>query len=272
MKRYPSILILSILVFGFFTVIAGAESIKDIYNATLVENDQETSNISFDELKKILKEKRATVIDARTPKEFAIDHIPGVFNVSGKLGGAITGAEYVADVEEIGRILKGNKSAPLVVYCSGPFCGKSKRLSRALLRAGYTNVRRFQLGIPVWRALGGITEVELGGVRYVAGKNQNAVFIDTRDPKEYEAGTILNSKNIHLSGVKEGKTDREVTRANKDGRLPIEDHNARIIVLGKNGAQARAVAEDIVRRAYHNVSYYPGTFETVRPEFDKSGK
>jgi hypothetical protein len=68
------------------------------------------------------------------------------------------------------------------------------------------------------------------------------------DPKEYESGTLLNSKNIHLSDVKKGKTDREVTRANNDGRLPIEDHNARIIVLGKNGAKARAVAGDIVRR------------------------
>jgi hypothetical protein len=42
-------------------------------------------------------------------------------------------------------------------------------LSRAPFRAGYNNVRRFQLGIPVWRALGSITEVELEGVRYVAG-------------------------------------------------------------------------------------------------------
>jgi hypothetical protein len=29
----------------------------------------------------------------------------------------------------------------------GPFCGKSKRLAEELLEAGYTNVRRYQLGM-----------------------------------------------------------------------------------------------------------------------------
>ena len=42
-----------------------------------------------------------------------------------------------------------------MLYCNGPYCGKSKRLSADLAAAGYTNVRRYQLGIPIWRALGG---------------------------------------------------------------------------------------------------------------------
>jgi hypothetical protein len=51
-----------------------------------------------------------------------------------------------------------------VLYCNGPFCGKSKRLSEELITAGYTNVRRYQLGIPVWRALFGVTEIEFAGL------------------------------------------------------------------------------------------------------------
>ena len=42
--------------------------------------------------------------------------------------------------------------ARVVLYCNGPFCQKSKRLAAELLEAGFTNVRRYQLGMPTWRA------------------------------------------------------------------------------------------------------------------------
>jgi hypothetical protein len=48
----------------------------------------------------------------------------------------------VSDVAEIGRVLNGEKSAPIVLYCNGPFCGKTKRLAEELLGARFTNVRR----------------------------------------------------------------------------------------------------------------------------------
>lgn len=44
----------------------------------------------------------------------------------------------------------------------------------------------------------------------------------------------------------------------------MEDHNARIIVFGGSADEARAVAEEIARNAFHNVSYYGGTVEQVR--------
>jgi rhodanese-related sulfurtransferase len=43
----------------------------------------------------------------------------------------------------------------------------------------------------------------------------------------------------------------------------MEDHNTRIIVFGRDGAQAKAVAEAIVQEAFHNVAYFGGTFETL---------
>ena len=52
-------------------------------------------------------------------------------------------------------------------------------------------------------------------------------------------------------------------RAKDDGRLPMEDHNTRILVVGADAASARYVAEALTREAFHNVSYFPGPFETV---------
>ena len=47
-------------------------------------------------------------------------------------------------------------------------------------------------------------------------------------------------------------------KAKDDGRLPMEDHNTRIVVFGRDAAQARALAEAIAREAFHNVAYFPG--------------
>ena len=61
-----------------------------------------------------------------------------------------------------------------------------------------------------------------------------------------------------LSGVKPGKDVGEVKKAKDDGRLPMEDHNTRIIVFGRDEAQAKAVTEAIAQEAFHNVSYFAG--------------
>ena len=226
----------------------------NIHQATLAETGQKTSEVSTEEFRRILMEKTATVFDARPFKEFAISHIPGAVNVAAKAGQPIS--LYISDVAEIGRVVKGNKAASIILYCNGPFCGKSKRLATELLEAGYNNVRRYQLGIPVWRALGGVTQIEAEGVRYVMENDRTAVFIDAREAVEFKAGSIAGARNIPQSGLKPGKDVGEIKAAKDDGRLPMEDHNTRIIVFGKTAQQARAVAEAIAAEAFHNVSLF----------------
>jgi len=64
--------------------------------------------------------------------------------------------------------------------------------------------------------------------------------------------------------VEPGKDVGEVRRAKDDGRLPMEDHNTRIVVFGRDATQARALAEAIAREAFHNVAYFPGQFDALR--------
>jgi rhodanese-related sulfurtransferase len=250
------------LALGVYAPYASGQAVLNIQQATLLEPDQKTPEISTEELRNILAEKSATVFDARPFNEYAVSHIPGAVNVSAKPGVPIS--LYVSDVAEIGRVVQDNKAAPIVLYCNGPFCGKSKRLAEELRVAGYTNVRRYQLGIPVWRALGGITEIEAEGVQHVREKDQTAVWIDARDPEEFAAHPVPHARNLPLSGVKPGKDVGEVKKAKDDGRLPMEDHNTRIIVFGRDGAQAKGVAEAMAREAFHNVSYFAGPLERLR--------
>ncbi|HSD69298.1 MAG TPA: rhodanese-like domain-containing protein, partial [Woeseiaceae bacterium] len=162
------------------------------------------------------------------------------------------------------RVVSGNKAAPIVLYCNGPFCGKSKRLAAELLDAGYTNVRRYQLGIPAWRALVGLTQIEPEALRHVIENDRTAVFIDAREAAEFAAGSIAQARNIPQSGLKPGKDVGEIRAAKDDGRLPMEDHNTRIIVFGETAEQAKAVAEAIAKEAFHNVSFLDASFEQVK--------
>lgn len=254
---------------GFFCLVAlacpwpaHAQSPASIHRATLMEADQKAKEVSTEELRIILAERSATVFDTRPAREYAISHIPGAVNVSAKPG--VPMSFYVSDVAEIGRVLKGNKAAPVILYCNGPFCGKSKRLASELLEAGYTSVRRYQLGAPVWRALGGLMQTEPEGVRYVAENDRTAVFIDAREAAEFRLGSAAQARSIPQSLLKPGKDVGEIKAAKDDGRLPMEDHNTRLIVFGKTAEQAKAVAQAITREAFHNVSFFDGGFEQFK--------
>ena len=227
-----------------------------------MEPDQKTREVSTEELQRILGEGTAVVFDVRPPHEFAVSHIPGAMNVSPKPG--VSMSLYISDVAEIGRVLKGDKGRAIVLYCNGPFCGKSKRVATELLDAGYTNVRRYQLGIPVWRALGGVTQVEPDGIRRVVASDRTAVLIDAREAAEFKAGSVTNAKSLPRSGLKPGKDVGEVKAAKDDGRLPMEDHNTRILVFGATTDQARAVAEAIAKEAFHNVSFFDGSIDQFK--------
>jgi len=254
--------VLSTLVLFGSVVAAHGQTLGNIFQATLGESGQQTAEVSTEQLKRILADQSAVVLDTRPFREFAISHIPGARNVAAKPG--VPMSAYVSDVAEIGRLIEGKRETPLVLYCNGPYCGKSKRLAEELLTAGYTNVRRYQLGIPVWRALGGLTEIEAEGLRHVVANDRTAVLIDAREVDVFRTGSLPNARSIPRSGVLEGKDVGEVKRAKDDGRLPMEDHNTRLIVIGREVTEARYVAEALAREAFHNVAYFRGRFEEAQ--------
>lgn len=218
---------------------AGAASAGvDIYQGTLLEKEK-TTDVSTEELRQALVQKNAFVFDARSAREYAISHIPGALN---------------GTVADIARQVP-DKAAPIILYCNGPFCPLSKNLADQLLQAGYTNVRRYQLGMPTWRALVGPSQIERDGVRYVLEGDKTAVLFDTRSPDEFNAGSLPGARNLPLADLDKAKTD---------GRLPGQDHNTRIVVFGQDGEQARAVAEALAKLAFDNVTFYNDAFETLR--------
>ena len=202
--------------------------------------------VSTAELQAALNKASAVVLDARPFEEYAVSHIPGARTVPGKPG--TTPALYVADVTSILSTIP-DKNTSLILYCNGLNCGRSKRFADELIKAGYQNVRRYQLGAPAWRAFGRVMQVEKQALVELLAQDSTAVLIDARET--VGAGPQLrNAKWIPL---------RDASKAKDDGRLPMTDHNTRIFIVGDNGAQARAVGEAIVHDAFHNVSFFDGS-------------
>ena len=112
--------VLSVLIFMVllvqvsFTEAKGTCSVKE---SIVVESNNKTPQISTRELREILTDDNATVFDARPFKEFAISHIPGSQNLAAKPG--VEKAVYISDAKEVERIIPGQKSALIVLYCNG---------------------------------------------------------------------------------------------------------------------------------------------------------
>lgn len=243
MRRFPiKLLVVLLLASGASTALSLGQAKTSVSQTTLEEAGQFTPEISTEDLKKILRTKSERVLDVRSTTEFAIAHIPGAISV------------YEKELERLVQLFP-DKAAKFVLYCNGPYCGKSKRLAEQLVKLGYTGVRRYQLGLPVWRALGNTVQTDIEGLRYVIAKDKTAVFVDARTAPEFAKKSIPGAVNIRPG---------EAEKANEDGRLPYHDKGTRVIVFANSAAEARTVSEEIAKKAYWNASYFSGTFADVR--------
>lgn len=107
-----------LLLLNVSTTISAKETCA-IHQATLMEHKEEAPEISNNELKELLAGQNAAVFDARPFKEYAVSHIPGALNLSAKPG--VEKAVYVSDAAEVGRVVMGNTSALIVLYCNGMY-------------------------------------------------------------------------------------------------------------------------------------------------------
>jgi rhodanese-related sulfurtransferase len=212
-----------------------------VYETTLEEQNQKTPELATDELKALLAKGGAIVFDARPIEEYATAHIPG---------------SLILDEKQLGRFTQSypDRNISIVVYSNGPYCDRARLRSEDLLRLGYTRISRYQLGLPVWRALGNTAETSLQGFRQVT-RDGNSVIVDARSRAEYAAGTVPGAQVI-LAG--------EVSKAEKDRRLRYLDHGTRVLVFANNGNDARLVADELARNAYSNASYFGGTYVDLK--------
>lgn len=222
----------------------------NVLQATLGETNQKTGEASTEDVRRILADGSAVLIDSRKRSEYVAGHIAGAKNAAPE-----PGAPPAAFVAEVSKLAGGDKSKALVLYCNGQNCQASRQLAAQLLEAGFTNVRRYQLGLPMWRALNGPVEIELEGILRVYKIDQTAVFLDARTAADFAKASLPGTHNVPADQLAAGILSK--------APMPRDDFNTRIILFGRDSAQARTLADAIGKSAMQNVSYFPGTFEAL---------
>lgn len=200
-------------------------------------------SISTEELKSLFDRKNKFVlIDARTEPEYAESHIADAVNIPDK------------KLDKNLALLPQDRNSLLIIYCNGVKCGKSKRLAQKLEPLGYTNIRIYLEGIPVWeeRNLPLVTgpdynkKIEATVIkpadlkRLISEKKDNYVLVDVRDPSEYKEGHISGAVNI----------PSEIFAAGS-GVLPKEK---KIIVYCNTGSRSYLAYKKLIQLAYPDIN------------------
>jgi uncharacterized protein (TIGR03437 family) len=233
---------LAIAVIAGVSTSSAMQARLNIFQTHLEEANQKTPEITTEEMQASLASGNTPIFDVRSELEYSIAHIPGTVNL------------WEKEAERIQQ-LHPDRSTPLTLYCNGPFCGKSKRTSDQLISLGYTNIRRYQIGMPVWRALGNTVETGLAGFRYMLRHDRTAILVDARSPEEFAKGSLPGAVNIRPG---------EAEKANEDGRLPQWDKGTRVVVFANAAQDARVVAAEIAKKAYWNSSYFGGALNDLK--------
>lgn len=98
-------------------------------------------DISLEDLKKAVADKKVALIDCNGSKSYANGHIPGAINFEDKK-------------DDLAKMLPEDKDALVVAYCGGPLCGAYKAGADVATKLGYTNVKHFSGGISGWKEAG----------------------------------------------------------------------------------------------------------------------
>lgn len=147
--------------------------------------------INVDEFEKFVKDDKVTLVDVRTPKEFAEGHIIGAINIDWK-------NRHFAN-----NILKVSDEKPIAIYCRSG--NRATRAMFAMSAIGFKEVYNLKDGIKSWNTANKpVKTLEVKGDKHhldVANFN-NAILgkvgalIDIRTPKEYDDFHLPNAKMI----------------------------------------------------------------------------
>jgi len=89
------------------------------------------------------------LLDVRHDRDYGIGHIPGAVNLQSHVFADSLDATLARHWPSADRA-----STPIVSYCYGPSCIRSRNCSTMAARAGFVNTERFYGGIEEWKGIG----------------------------------------------------------------------------------------------------------------------
>ena len=107
----------TLVLFGSVTAAHG-QAPGNIFQATLGESEQRTAEVSTEDLKAILADNGAVLLDTRPSREFAISHIPGAVNLDSATFYDAKANRLKPQAELAGLASNAVPVGPTVTYCN----------------------------------------------------------------------------------------------------------------------------------------------------------
>jgi rhodanese-related sulfurtransferase len=148
------------------------------------------NRITRDELRALLDAGSLTLVEALPAAAYDAEHIPGAVNLPGEV------------TAERAAALAPDPTATVVVYCSGPSCGRSRVTAAAFDRLGYTDVRVYpgrqtrlgRSGAAAGRIPddgGGAVMYDIGGRRLRTGEVAEQAGVNVQTLRYYERRGLI---------------------------------------------------------------------------------
>jgi len=187
------------------------------------------SEIKTAELKNMIDQKASFVlVDSRPAGRYAQAHLPGAISVP---------ENVLKEKKEV--VLPKEKDKLFIFYCGGVTCGLSTNSAKMAREIGYTNVRVYLEGEPVWSKAGYPT---YASNKFVA--EDNIVLIDLRDAKKATVGRIARAVSVPAATLKD-----------KAAALPLK---APFVLYGEDEAQAMSAMKTLQEEGAKKVSLVEG--------------
>jgi len=218
------------------------------------------AGVSADWVKQEIDKKTGMMLIDSRPKHTKYDkgHIPTAVSIPDSQFDKMTGQ------------LPADKNTLLVFYCGGLKCRLSHKSAKKAIDLGYTNVKVFAEGYPVWVAAYGHGETaavaaakSAAAARLKAGKEEGSVdtatfidivknnpdsimLIDVRDADEFKAGSFKTAVNIPVDQLED-----------KIKSLPTDKPIVFVCGTGARSGESYYMVQD-VRPQMKNVYYLEG--------------
>jgi rhodanese-related sulfurtransferase len=99
------------------------------------------ADISHQELKTVVAEKKAVILDVNGTDSYKEGHIPGAI-------------DFIANQDKIAELLPADKNALIIAYCGNEQCGAYQQAANVAAKLGYKNIKHYAPGIAGWRKSG----------------------------------------------------------------------------------------------------------------------
>jgi rhodanese-related sulfurtransferase len=253
------------VLFGPETQYVNASSMKDLGPPDLIEveytpgkpatritkvvfNLPPGTEVGLQELEAIRAGKTPYVlVDARPEKQYATGHIPESINI------------YPKDLPNKLDLLPADKGTMLIFYCGGPTCPYTGQSMEIAMKAGYTNVKGFQAGIPAWKKAGKPVTASPDWV--AANLDPSHLVIDVRPRAEAAKGHVKGA--VSMEAAEFTALTQKLIAERTVAKLPgVADMAAPIVVYGlsDSGEDALTAYGELKKYGYKNAAILKGGY------------